>query len=683
MGESGGKKKYIVILSIVLFFSLLEWANAHRVHSKMLQEKAALEEMAVERELSIIQQGNGEKILLLLRMLANDPRFCELLVKKDQYNLRRYLTPVFINWQSQGIDNIGILDSEKKVVLRLATPELTGDNITNFLKTTGAFGEYEAKNVVGPLGYRFRVAIPVFYQNKLAGYLMAGMFWERLIREIKPNIADFGIVVFLEHSQFEGLGLRPDNIIGKFTKLENSFVLAQNRDYSLKFLNNLSKITRDFPQKGIYKVDEDSYYLVVKKGNSGERIVFLIPFVESISQFYRDAGRMGLLILLELSLIWVMLMYFNREIKEKEEKVTRFLKKLNQKEEPTNLAELPMLGECSIELNKYVTNSQKMIANLENELKLNALLKKENEEQAIYKLLLNFLEEKYQVKDAAILVLNESQNRLEVKAIRGSIGCNPEILEDKEGCVAISRGREVVRIKGSLDRCPEYQGKSSYACMPLIIGGEVKGLIHVDFPADEQENMSQIKRIAEIAAPYLYNARLLKALEYSSIIDELTKVYNRRFFVNFLEKEIAFCRRFGSSLGLILLDLDDFKLINDIYGHPMGDEVLQRVGEVLKKKVRAQDVVARYGGEEFCVVLPGTGWQGSYEVAQKLKEAINELKFSDPGLKITASIGVTVFPEEAKNLEQLLGIADKLLYYAKNAGKNRVIGLKDLNFPNS
>ncbi|GAV22812.1 diguanylate cyclase [Carboxydothermus pertinax] len=684
MTESLRGKQIVIILSIVLIFSLLEWANAHRVYSKIFRDKVTLEQKQVETQINVLEQAQTEKIFLALRTLASDQTFCQLLKEKKREGLSRYLTASFLNWQNMGIDNIGVLDSGKKVILRLATPGLSGDNVKNFINLKGVPGEYEAKLVFGPLGYRFRVVIPVFYQNKLVGYLMGGMFWERIINEINDTAPNFGIVAFLENNQLKKLGFTPDMIQGKFINLGGSSLIAQNRDYPLEFLKELSRFSRSFPPAGIYKIAGSNYYLSVKKGSSGERIVFLTPVAENLKTFYGEIGVMSLLVVLELLVIGSIFAYFNREILKRENLVTAYLKQLNQKgldkPFPENFQEL---GDCSVELKKFIKNTEELITSLTAEVELNRLLKNEKEEEGIYKILKNFLERKYKITDTAILILNESQNRLEIKALSGEVHCNPQILEDKEVCAVIARGRKVVKFPGSLDRCPEYRGSGFYACIPLIVGGEVKGVIHVTCATGEQEKLKRIERLVEIAVPYLYNARLLKALEYSSMIDELTKVYNRRFLVNFLEKEIAFCRRHGSQLGLILLDLDNFKHINDVYGHLMGDEVLKKVGEILRSTVRNQDVVARYGGEEFCVVLPAAGWQGSYEVAAKLKSAINELKFSEPGISVTASIGVTVFPEEAKNLEELLGVADKLLYLAKNAGKNRVVTLKDLDLPNS
>ncbi|GAV25591.1 hypothetical protein ciss_15240 [Carboxydothermus islandicus] len=684
MKKSEWTKQIITLLVLILLFSLLLWANAHRVHEKMMVQITNLQQKDAEKQIEMLEKAQGEKILLVLKTVASDPEFCELLQKKDREGIKKYLSEAFISWSSFGIDNLGILDPSKTVVLRLATPELYGENLKGFLNLKGVPGEYESKVVLGPLGYRFRVAVPVFTEGKLIGFLMGGMNWERILEEASKAYPDLGVVVFIENNRLKALGLDAKKPYGKVINLGEVSLIAQNRDYPLAHLKELAKLSQKFSGVRVISLENLQYSMLAKKGNYGETIIYLTPVDKNLQEYHRDIGIMVLLISFELLAVGLVLYGFYQRNYGITGKVTNYLKVINEKGlQTTEELKVKEIGECSLELGRFIENTRKLVKSLEDEVELNRLLKNEKEEDAMYQLLINFLHQKYDINNAAILVLNESQNYLEVKALVGEIFCNAKILEDKDACLAISRGRIVFHFPGSLENCPQYTTPNNYACIPMIIGGEVKGLIHVTCKENNPEKLKKVERAVEIAAPYLYNARLLKVLEYTSMVDELTKVYNRRFLVNFLEKEIAFSRRHGKELGLILLDLDDFKLINDVYGHAAGDEVLRKVGEVLKQKVRAQDVVARYGGEEFCVVLPGTGWQGSYEVASKLKDALAELKFSEPGLKVTASIGVTVFPIEAKNLEELLGVADKLLYYAKNAGKNRVITLKDLDLPNS
>ncbi len=158
-----------------------------------------------------------------------------------------------------------------------------------------------------------------------------------------------------------------------------------------------------------------------------------------------------------------------------------------------------------------------------------------------------------------------------------------------------------------------------------------------------------------------------------SIIDELTHVLNRRGLMEILEREIARSKRFKLPLSVVMVDIDDFKKVNDTYGHPVGDKVLQTVAQILKNSLRITDVVARYGGEEFLVVLPNTGLEDAKVVAEKLRRSVEKktYKYKDDTFRITISLGVTQL-RESDTLELLLKRADDALYISKKEGKNRV-----------
>jgi diguanylate cyclase (GGDEF)-like protein/PAS domain S-box-containing protein len=153
-------------------------------------------------------------------------------------------------------------------------------------------------------------------------------------------------------------------------------------------------------------------------------------------------------------------------------------------------------------------------------------------------------------------------------------------------------------------------------------------------------------------------------------IDGLTQLRNRRAFEERLEDETRRWRRNGTDVSLVLLDIDHFKLYNDTYGHPKGDEVLRNVGELLRRSLRAADFAARYGGEEFAIILPNTNRAGSLVVAEQLRRAIEGATWEDR--KVTASIGVATMSEEICTAEQLVETADRALYRSKEAGRNRV-----------
>lgn len=161
-----------------------------------------------------------------------------------------------------------------------------------------------------------------------------------------------------------------------------------------------------------------------------------------------------------------------------------------------------------------------------------------------------------------------------------------------------------------------------------------------------------------------------------SITDELTGLYNSRHFFNRLKAEIERTDRYGHPLTLLMLDLDNFKQYNDVFGHLAGDRVLAKTGDIIRKSIRSADSAYRYGGEEFAVVLPESDRQESLYFAERIRRAFeSEALFAhaENGLRVTVSIGVAQYvPQE--ELAAFVKRADENMYAAKNAGKNRICG---------
>jgi diguanylate cyclase (GGDEF)-like protein len=188
----------------------------------------------------------------------------------------------------------------------------------------------------------------------------------------------------------------------------------------------------------------------------------------------------------------------------------------------------------------------------------------------------------------------------------------------------------------------------------------------------EAEQLAQW--LAAQASVALENERLHRTVKRQAITDELTQLANRRRFTETLALEVRRAERFGDPLALVLADLDDFKSINDRYGHGTGDLVLQRFADVMRENMRDFDLPVRFGGEEFAVLLPETGLEGGRQLALRLATALAGLRISEIGgdrAPVTASFGVASFPE-AGSAEELLAAADRALYRAKAEGKNRV-----------
>jgi diguanylate cyclase (GGDEF)-like protein len=180
--------------------------------------------------------------------------------------------------------------------------------------------------------------------------------------------------------------------------------------------------------------------------------------------------------------------------------------------------------------------------------------------------------------------------------------------------------------------------------------------------------------------------KLLEMAAYENIIlqsthDNLTGLYNRRYFTNAVTQNIALAKRNQNDLSILFIDVDDFKDVNDIYGHDAGDQALRQISKVISGAIRQSDVAARYGGEEFIVLLPFTNSIETLILAERIRVSVEACKLEVDGkaLSITISGGIATYPVNAQSAEDLITLADSALYYAKGAGKNNISLFKEDN----
>lgn len=195
------------------------------------------------------------------------------------------------------------------------------------------------------------------------------------------------------------------------------------------------------------------------------------------------------------------------------------------------------------------------------------------------------------------------------------------------------------------------------------------------------ENVERLARISDLSQRKLFRSQeevrtRNEALYRAATTDELTAVYNRSYLLDFLRGALGRCRRDQQTLSCILIDIDDFKRVNDGWGHQSGDTVLVEVAQRIGQRVRAGDLFGRYGGEEFLVVLPSTSARSARALAEDVREQVAGRVIELPGgsIRVTVSLGITEADgSESPDGKELFNRADRALYEAKRRGKNRVV----------
>ena len=240
----------------------------------------------------------------------------------------------------------------------------------------------------------------------------------------------------------------------------------------------------------------------------------------------------------------------------------------------------------------------------------------------------------------------------------------------------LARSYSGLELAGAL---PVGSSDGALACIELVDHKDTVVVFCSETAAVEalsRDDRIVLQAVASELVVAVENSRLYSLTKRLAITDELTDLYNYRFLQQRLDEELGRADRYKKRLSLLMLDLDDFKRINDTHGHLVGDRVLAEVGQLLKSTVREVDIVARYGGEEFTIILPETDASGAFIVAEKIRETIAVHRFPDAdgghSIHLTASIGLSSYPVHAADKEALLRSADDAVYHAKETGKDRV-----------
>ena len=278
------------------------------------------------------------------------------------------------------------------------------------------------------------------------------------------------------------------------------------------------------------------------------------------------------------------------------------------------------------------------------------------------------------------LHLEDAQSGLLACTTRWGTEAPPDATLAREDCWALRRGQLHATEEPRTGLvCPHLaEAAENYTlCVPVRSHGGTPGLLTLSGSPRLREpgGQRQARLLADTVGVAVANLRLMETLRDQSIRDVLTGLFNRRYFEETLSRELARADRDGDPLSLLMADLDFFKAVNDTFGHAAGDRALQSIADLLRRHVRAGDVVCRYGGEEFAVVLPGAAPEQALERASVLRRAAHSVELPGPGPMhgvLSLSVGVASFPAHARRAADLVRSADEALYAAKAAGRDCV-----------
>jgi diguanylate cyclase (GGDEF)-like protein len=345
-----------------------------------------------------------------------------------------------------------------------------------------------------------------------------------------------------------------------------------------------------------------------------------------------------------------------------------------------------MIGYSVLKTGDTLSDTSKMVDELLKIYKFKRVIEKDKTKQDVYKRLIDIFKEYMSLDKFSFYEVDPKGNHIKPIWVEGMESwCNEVIYNNADECRAKRTGMPVDS-REFICVCPNFidneaciSGRLRYYCIPVYVGGKVGNIFQIVYEADIEEFIEllipYIKGYLNESAPVLEARTYMDLLKEQSIIDPLTGLYNRRFLKETINTITAQIKRSGTTLGILAIDVDYFKQVNDTYGHDAGDKVLMEVAKTIKSSIRESDIAVRYGGEEFLVLLIDVQPGSTVHVAEKIRKAV-ESKVIDIGtarLRKTVSIGVSEFPVDTDKIWQCIKFADIALYKAKEEGRNRVV----------
>ncbi|MDX8409588.1 MAG: diguanylate cyclase [Mariprofundales bacterium] len=259
--------------------------------------------------------------------------------------------------------------------------------------------------------------------------------------------------------------------------------------------------------------------------------------------------------------------------------------------------------------------------------------------------------------------------------------CDATIMVDSDHCRAKRTAHSLCSCQAP-NICAAFRPEREddcHLCIPLMLSDRIGNVLQILCSREQTEQIPELQSAIEahmaVATPVIESKRLMQSLKESTLRDPMTGLYNRRFLEEFTSNLTSSVTRRNSTLGILMLDVDWFKKVNDEHGHDIGDHVLKSLSEIIVREVRESDIVVRYGGEEFIALLPDVTEEGMLQTAERIRSSManSAVQTSHGPLKKTISIGAAVYPTDADGFWQCIKYSDIALYAAKEGGRNKVL----------
>jgi diguanylate cyclase (GGDEF)-like protein len=299
-----------------------------------------------------------------------------------------------------------------------------------------------------------------------------------------------------------------------------------------------------------------------------------------------------------------------------------------------------------------------------------------------FSIIARFVRVTFPGSSGGIFLVDNSRSMVEPALVWGESGDRAPDPFHPDECWGLRRSKpNLVEREDALTQCSHLAtGSTCHMCIPMSNQGESVGVFHLLPPPGQGAEWfkcheSLVSMLCEQVGVALGGLKLRDHLRQQSIRDSLTGLFNRRYLEETLPREERRAARESAPIGIIVMDVDHFKRLNDTYGHDTGDHVLRQVGVILRMALRDSDIPCRYGGEEFVLALPGAGLEVTQRRAEEIRRALEKMSVTAPRgavIGVTASLGVALYPDNAPNWAEVITAADRAMYRAKSGGRNKV-----------